>query len=182
VTGRNTAGGPALQAIVTGNTVAPLKVNSSAKVANLNADQLDGVDSMGFIQGKGTSSSAVLIHSADNVDQTLLALPGLGSFIVTCIPGSPIMAQVAVRNSGSTPLDVVGKSSNASGLGAFGAVLSPSDTLSNLAAAETSASAAGLDIWQLSPESGTNRVATVITTEMFDGSNCVMRATVLQDG
>jgi hypothetical protein len=48
VTGRNMGGGPGLQALVTSNTVAPLKVNSSARVANLNADQLDGKEATDF--------------------------------------------------------------------------------------------------------------------------------------
>jgi trimeric autotransporter adhesin len=48
VTGRNTAGGPGLQAIVNSNSIAPLKVNSTAKVVNLNADLLDGLDSTGL--------------------------------------------------------------------------------------------------------------------------------------
>jgi hypothetical protein len=45
---RNTGGGPALSAVVNPGA-APLKVNSSTKVDNLNSDELDGVDSTGFL-------------------------------------------------------------------------------------------------------------------------------------
>jgi len=54
VLGKNLAGGPGLQAIVTSNAVSPLKVNSSAKVPNLNADKLDGVDASGFYAAGST--------------------------------------------------------------------------------------------------------------------------------
>jgi hypothetical protein len=47
VQGVNLKGGPALQATVK-TTAPPLKVNSSTKVVNLNADQLDGFDSSVF--------------------------------------------------------------------------------------------------------------------------------------
>lgn len=39
--------------LTTKTTVAPMKVNSSVKVVNLNADKLDGVDSTGFLQPSG---------------------------------------------------------------------------------------------------------------------------------
>src|SRR5262249_10813567 len=69
VTGRNFAGGPGLQSIVTGNTVPPLKVNSSAKVTNLNADQLDGLDSSGFWKtggNAGTTAGTNFLGTTDN--------------------------------------------------------------------------------------------------------------------
>jgi len=37
---------------------APLTVNSSGKVANLNADQLDGLDSTGFLRATGTATDS----------------------------------------------------------------------------------------------------------------------------
>jgi hypothetical protein len=69
VTGRNLSGGPGLQSMVTGNSVAPLKVNSSAKVQNLNADLLDGFDSARFWQlggNTGTTSGTDFLGTADN--------------------------------------------------------------------------------------------------------------------
>jgi hypothetical protein len=45
---KNSGGGPALSAVVNAGA-APLKVNSSTRVDDLNADLLDGVDSTGFL-------------------------------------------------------------------------------------------------------------------------------------
>jgi Chaperone of endosialidase len=57
VLGRNTAGGPGLRAIVSAGTP-PLAVNSSAKVASLNSDLLDGLDSTGFWKLGGNADSS----------------------------------------------------------------------------------------------------------------------------
>lgn len=54
---RNTGRGPALEALV-GSGVPPLRVNSNVMVANLNADQLDGVDS-GALQRRLTGTCAL---------------------------------------------------------------------------------------------------------------------------
>jgi Chaperone of endosialidase len=71
VIGKNTAGGPGLQAIVNSNAVAPLKVNSTAKVANLNADLLDGLDSTALPYWKlggntGTTPGTNFLGTTDN--------------------------------------------------------------------------------------------------------------------
>jgi len=71
VIGKNTAGGPGLQAIVTNNTVAPLTVNSTAKVAGLNADLLDGLESTTLPYWKlggnaGTSPGPHFVGTTDN--------------------------------------------------------------------------------------------------------------------
>jgi hypothetical protein len=71
VTGRNLGGGPGLQSIVTSNSVAPLKVNSTAKVVNLNADLLDGLDSTGLPYWKlggnaGTTPGPNFLGTTDN--------------------------------------------------------------------------------------------------------------------
>jgi hypothetical protein len=47
--GQNMAGGPA-GAFVVNSGVSPFTVNSTAKVQNLNADRLDGLDSTGFLR------------------------------------------------------------------------------------------------------------------------------------
>jgi hypothetical protein len=54
VIAQNTGGGPALKAVVNQGAV-PFTVNSSTKVANLNADQLDGVSSNGFMHGRAAN-------------------------------------------------------------------------------------------------------------------------------
>jgi hypothetical protein len=51
----NTGGGPAVSAVVKAGS-APLKVSSSTKVGNLNADLLDGVSSTGFLRSSGDST------------------------------------------------------------------------------------------------------------------------------
>jgi hypothetical protein len=61
VVAQNTGGGPALKAVVNPGA-APLTVNSSTKVANLNADQLDGMSSSQFVQGGGSVS---VIHETE---------------------------------------------------------------------------------------------------------------------
>jgi hypothetical protein len=71
VIGRNFGGGPGLSAIVTSNSVAPLKVNSSAKVTNLNADLLDGINSTGLPYWKlggngGTTPGTDFLGTTDN--------------------------------------------------------------------------------------------------------------------
>lgn len=86
VVAKNSGGGPALNAIVTDNTVPPLSVNSTAEVANLNADELDGKDSSSFLSAApgavGSNSLAtgavtnskvapdVIRHVAYNVSRT----------------------------------------------------------------------------------------------------------------
>jgi hypothetical protein len=76
VTGKNIGGGAGLQAIVNSNLIAPIKVNSSAKVTNLNADLLDGLDSTKLpywsLGGNaGTSPGSNFIGTTDN--QALVA-------------------------------------------------------------------------------------------------------------
>jgi hypothetical protein len=51
VLGLNLGGGPGLSSTVNSG-VAPLSVNSDTKVAKLNADKLDGLDSTGFLQNQ----------------------------------------------------------------------------------------------------------------------------------
>src|SRR5436190_972972 len=55
----------------------PFTVNSGTKVANLNADKLDGLDSSGLVKGRGTllSNRRVFVPTAT---KTLLVIPGLG--------------------------------------------------------------------------------------------------------
>jgi hypothetical protein len=65
VVGKNNGGGPALRAIVNA-AAAPLAVNSSVKVANLNADLLDGLDSPAFQKRvSGTCGTGSAIKSVD---------------------------------------------------------------------------------------------------------------------
>jgi hypothetical protein len=71
VIGKNTANGPGLQAIVNSNAIAPLTVNSTAKVASLNSDLLDGLDSTALPYWKlggnaGTTPASNFLGTTDN--------------------------------------------------------------------------------------------------------------------
>jgi hypothetical protein len=62
----------------------PLIVNSSTKVANLNADQLDGINSSAFIQGGGHVYHAHFEGIPDGGQGTLLDLPGSMYLTYSC--------------------------------------------------------------------------------------------------
>jgi hypothetical protein len=83
VVAQNTGGGPALKAVVNPGA-APLSVNSSTKVTNLNADQLDGISSNGFIQGKGSTQFTRLLLPFGGTQDNFFVLPGLGGFRAQC--------------------------------------------------------------------------------------------------
>jgi hypothetical protein len=58
LTNNSTSSGATALALGVGSNRPPFTVNSAAKVAGLNADKLDGVDSAGFVQGSGKFLSA----------------------------------------------------------------------------------------------------------------------------
>jgi hypothetical protein len=62
---------------------APFTVNSAVKVANLNAAKLDGIDSTGFVRGRGTFLANRLVFVPTNT-KTLLTIPGLGYLQANC--------------------------------------------------------------------------------------------------
>ena len=87
----------------------PMIVSSDAKVAMLNADKLDGKDSAGFVQGRGTSlaNRIVVVPPSDHL---LLTIPGLGELRASCgsnsaniswgnLTGGPVDAWHDVSNS-----------------------------------------------------------------------------------
>ena len=64
---------------------APFTVNSGVKVANLNADTLDGIDSSGFVQGRGTLLANRMVFVPTDF-KALLTIPGLGYLHAFCAP------------------------------------------------------------------------------------------------
>jgi hypothetical protein len=66
------AGGAALDLRVVSGA-APFKVNSTVRVANLNADRVDGKHASAFLLTTGTAANAALL---DNLDSTAFALSG----------------------------------------------------------------------------------------------------------
>jgi hypothetical protein len=101
VTGRNFGGGPGLQAIVTSNLVAPLKVNSSFKVTNLNADLLDGINSTRFWQLGGNAGTTPGTDFLGTTDNKALELKVNGSRALRLEPDatSPNLIGGALANS-----------------------------------------------------------------------------------
>jgi hypothetical protein len=93
VVAQNTGSGPALKALVNSGA-APFTVNSSAKVANLNADRLDGMRSNGFIQGKGSTQFARLLLPQFDFQDNFFVLPGIGGFYVACSPESIVQTTI----------------------------------------------------------------------------------------
>jgi len=86
-----------------------LKVNTGARIPNLNADRLDGLDSSGFLQGTGHYYRAAdptqgLISSP----ALLMQMPGVGSVSVECTDSNTNGSAVAVlRTSFSATFDGV---------------------------------------------------------------------------
>jgi hypothetical protein len=85
---KNTGGGPAA-AFVVNPGVSPFTVNSQTKVASLNADQLDGLDSTSFLPKAGKAADADKLDGLDSnsftqgfasrvsyVKRTLVSAPG----------------------------------------------------------------------------------------------------------
>jgi hypothetical protein len=83
VSNSSTAAGATALGLTAAPGHAPFTVNTSTKVANLNADKLDGIDSTGFVKGRGTflANRLVFVPSAS---KTLLAVPGLGYLYAEC--------------------------------------------------------------------------------------------------
>jgi hypothetical protein len=79
----NSGHGPALNLHV-GSGHAPFAVNSSAKVANLNASLLGGIGPAGFVRGGGHVVTAE-VQLGFGQQATLFNLPGYGSFSVMCL-------------------------------------------------------------------------------------------------
>jgi hypothetical protein len=69
---------------------APLVVSSGAgKAYNLNADKLDGIDSTGFVKGRGTTLANRIVF-APTATKTLLTIPGLGYLSAICLSGDAV--------------------------------------------------------------------------------------------
>jgi hypothetical protein len=92
-------------ALLAGAGRPPFTVNSQTRVANLNADKLDGIDSAGFVHGRGTllSNRIVIATPSDtNPGTTLLAIPGLSYVWADCTVS--VGAEVGWTN-GASPVD-----------------------------------------------------------------------------
>jgi len=88
----NSGHGTALNMHVTSGH-APFSVNSSTKVAHLNASLLGGIGPAGFVRGGGHVVSAEVELTAGQANVLLFKLPGYGKFEVSCNAG-PTVAEV----------------------------------------------------------------------------------------
>lgn len=84
----------------------PLITNSSGLVANLNADQLDGIDSSGFLQASGTGFGNSLVVPFGS-EASLGSVSGLFDLEAQCTnDASGQFGQIIVTNDDDTSLDL----------------------------------------------------------------------------
>jgi hypothetical protein len=100
----NTGSGPALQLQSSGP---PMSVNSSAKVDNLNADEVDGLDSADMVTGAYGSGGGRLVANRETglVSGGLLVVPGLGTLSVVSCTSNPSRAQLKFDTAGTGNVD-----------------------------------------------------------------------------
>jgi hypothetical protein len=91
----------------------PFTVNSTKKVAKLNADKLDGIDSKGFVQGSehalANRVSETVPTDGTSVPMTILNVAGFGTLSVHCSYSSVVginETYLAFTNASGQPLDV----------------------------------------------------------------------------
>lgn len=100
----NKGAGTALSLQVAGGK-APFRVNSPARVANLNASMLGGLTAGQFVQGGGQSRSfgLTMTPTSDNFKK-LLPVPGFGTFEAQCIVAGGVFGNVVFKG-GSRAID-----------------------------------------------------------------------------
>jgi hypothetical protein len=100
----NVGGGPALQLQSSGP---PMKVDSSAKVDNLNADKVDGLDSTDLVTGVyGSGGGRVIAQRATGlISGALLAIPGMGYLKVKSCAND--RARLTFDTAGTGPVDLM---------------------------------------------------------------------------
>jgi hypothetical protein len=108
LTNNSTAGNATALALGVGSKRPPFTTTSSARVANLNADQLDGIDSTGFVQGAGgklLSNRAQVVPGDSN--NLIMSLPSRFDLGYDC-PGD-LTQDGAIRlvNRSAASVDVV---------------------------------------------------------------------------
>jgi hypothetical protein len=81
----------------------PMIVSSDAKVTKLNADELDGIDSAGFMKGRGTALANRIVVVPPTSNKALVTIPGLGYLSVSC---SASLFQVRYTNDTGGNVDM----------------------------------------------------------------------------
>lgn len=134
ITNNNTGSNAAALGLTVAPGHVPLTVSSSRKVTNLNvdlfddhnstfflpttgkaanSDKLDGIDSTGFVQGRGSLLANRMVVSPDAVETTLLTVPGLGSVKETCTASGAFVDYI---NTTAAPVDFFRDTSSGGGL------------------------------------------------------------------
>jgi hypothetical protein len=102
LTNNSTGSSATALGLTTASSRPPMIVSSQARVANLNADKLDGIDSGGFVRGRATFL-ANRVGLASDTQKLLLTIPGLGEFSAQCSSAlGPIIRWV---NTTAGPVD-----------------------------------------------------------------------------
>jgi hypothetical protein len=97
------SGQPAAAFTVTG-TGAPFTVSSSGKVAGLNADQLDGLDSSQLVNGAGSLFTRVADLPNPTTNQVVTVVPSFLNLQLSCSAGD---AFLRVANTSAAPMTVI---------------------------------------------------------------------------
>jgi hypothetical protein len=123
LTGTTAQGRPMLNVINSGHGTAlnlhvssgrpPFSVNSTTKVANLNASLLGGIGPAGFVQGGGHVVTAEVELTVGQSHVPLFNLPGYGRFSVSCtnVPFAEVDFTVGPRKVHLWTQDLTGTSS-----------------------------------------------------------------------
>jgi len=85
---------------------APMKVNSQTKVANLNADTVDGVDSTGFYASGSTVANADKLDGHDSSDFGRVLVAGSTTVDFSSIPGNSCSHQTVDPSGASSVLNI----------------------------------------------------------------------------
>jgi hypothetical protein len=108
ITNNNTGAGAAALALNVASGHPPLVASPGAGTApHLSADKLDGVDSSGFVRGRGRIVSNHVREPADGVQRTLVELPGIGVVKTTCLTSnSMVESRIEFFNTSGTTGDL----------------------------------------------------------------------------
>ena len=148
------------------NGKAPFSVNSSTRVANLNASLLGGLAAGQFVQGGGQSRSFGFTSTFDNATKNLLRVPGFGTFIAICATGGGAFVDLM---TGSHSMDKFAASIDSTpGAGVGHAMLIPNTNFAVVSASNTGVNA----VWErmilrYTTGSGNSRTTHIATADVM---------------
>lgn len=116
------AGNSVTSAKVADNSLTGADINESTLGKVPDADKLDGIDSTGFIQGRGSVLSNRIVRDPDGIRVPLLDIPGLGQLTAQCAGN---YASVQWSNTTSANIDVWSHGTDAAGKDGFMGFVAP---------------------------------------------------------